>query len=99
MGCRDIGRKNIRSLCFVVENRNSGTINNLVTRHILGGSYTIHDGWRGYERIPDNYCHHRYSQQEDDEGNTSRIEGLWGELRAFVRNIYSAGIVEGNIRT
>ena len=87
------------AFCFVVENRNSGIINNLVTRHILGGSYIIHDGWRGYDRIPDNYRHHRYSQQEDDEDNTSRIEGLWGELRAFVRNIYSAGIVEGNIRT
>ena len=28
--------------------------------------------------------------------NTSRIERLWGELRAFIRNIYSAGVVEGN---
>jgi len=41
-----VEERTYEAFCFVVENRNSGIINNLVTRHILGGSYIIHDGWR-----------------------------------------------------
>ena len=87
------------AFCFVVPNRNSGTINNLITNYVLAGSLIIHDGWGGYQRIPRAYRHHRYLHDRDDINNTARIEGVWGELRAFIRNIYSAGVVEGNMTT
>jgi len=87
------------AFCFVVQNRNARTINQLVQQYILPGSFIIHDGWGGYNGIPHNYRHHRCLNREGEVDNTSRVEGLWGELRAFVRNIYSGGIIEGNIRT
>jgi len=66
-------------------------------RYILSGSYIIHDGWGRYRRVLNNYRHHRYIHHQGDPDNTNRAEDLWGELRAFVRNIYSAEIVEDNI--
>ena len=85
------------AFCFVVQDRNHVSMNQLIRTHILPGSYIIHDGWAAYRRIPRDYTHHRYRQDPNDRDNTSRIEGLWGELRAFIRNIYSAGVVEGNL--
>jgi len=85
--------------CFVVPTRNARVINGLITTHCLFGSYIIHDGWGGYSRIPNTYTHHRYRHHINDPDNTSRIEGVWGELRAFMRNIYSGGVVETNVRS
>ena len=85
--------------CFVVRNRNHASINQIIRTHVLPGAYIIHDGWGGYRRIPREYQHHRYTHDPNDRDNTSRIEGVWGELRAFIRNIYSAGVVEGNVNS
>ena len=40
------------AFCFIVQNRNSGTINRLIMNYIIAGSLIIHDGWGGYRRIP-----------------------------------------------
>ena len=73
-----------QAYCFVVRQRNADSINQLIANNIMPGSYIIHDGWRGYSRILSNHLHHRYIQNNNDPDNASRIEGIWGELRAFV---------------
>jgi len=60
---------------FVVRNRNATTINQLIVHNIMAGSFIIHDGWGGYNRIPNVYRHHRYLHG-NDPNNTSRIEGV-----------------------
>jgi len=86
------------AFCFVVNDRNSRTINQLIVNHCHPGTYLIHDGWQGYSRIPHIFQHHRFLKGRDDPDNTPRIEGVWGEMRGFLRNIYSAGVVETNVR-
>jgi len=83
------------AFAFVVPNRNHATINALIRRYILPGSLIIHDGWQGYSRIPNLWRH----VVLDHENNitTSQVEGLWGQLRAIIRNINSGGVVKGNV--
>jgi len=80
---------------FVVPDRTSATINGLIRRYTLRGSLIIHDGWHGYSRIPQPWRHINVNNNENY--TTSQVEGLWGQLRARIRNMYSAGVVEGNI--
>lgn len=80
---------------FVVANRTHAVINNLIRRYTLRGSMIIHDGWQGYSRIPPPWRHIDVSQ--DETTTTSQVEGLWGQLRSRIRNMYSGGVVEGNI--
>jgi len=85
-----------KAYAFVVRNRNSTTINQLIVHNILADSFIIHDGWEGTIESPTftvitGTCMRMILIIQAE----SRI---MGELRAFIRNIYSAGIVEGNIR-
>ena len=41
-----------KAYAFVVRNRNSTTINQLIVHNILVDSFIIHDGWEVYNRIP-----------------------------------------------
>ena len=85
------------AFAFVVQNRNHVTINQLIRRYTLPGSMIIHDGWQGYARIPNPW---RHSQLDHENGiTTSQVEGLWGQLRSIIRNMYSGGVVEGNVET
>jgi len=80
---------------FIVDNRNHATINQLIRRYVLPGSLIIHDGWQGYTRIPLPW---RHVELDHENGiTTSQIEGLWGQLRAIIRNMYFGGVVEGNV--
>ena len=80
---------------FIVPDRTSATINRLIRRYTLRGSLIIHDGWHGYTRIPQPW--RQINVNTNDNYTTSQVEGLWGQLRARIRNIYSAGVVEGNV--
>ena len=80
---------------FVVPNRTHVVINNLIRRYTLRGSLIIHNGWQSSTRIPAPWRH--IDVNHDETTTTSQVEGIWGQLRARIRNIYSEGIVEGNI--
>jgi len=90
-----VERTSGHSLVFVVENRNSATINDLIRHNIAIGSRIITDGWRGYHRIPRAYRH--INVLTNPGFTTSQVEGFWGQLRARIRAIYSSGVIEGNV--
>jgi len=90
-----VERRSGTAFVFVVPNRTHVVINNLIRRYTLRGSLIIHDGWQGYSRIPPPWRCINVSQ--DESTTTSQVEGLWGQLRARIRNMYSGGVVEGNI--
>jgi len=82
----------------MVRNRQKATINSLIEAHIEPGSTILHDGWKGYAKIPTGYQSIRVMHQDQNsENHTSYIEGLWSELRAFVQSSYSGGLVERNV--
>jgi len=83
---------------FIVANRTSRIINNLINLHIERHSCILQDGWAGYDRIPSNYTHIRLVRGHDNQGNsTILIEGLWGEIRQQIRATCSAGVIESNV--
>ena len=90
-----VERRSGLAYVFVVPDRTSATINGLIRRYTLRGSLIVHDGWHGYTRIPQPWRH--INVNDNENYNTSQVEGLWGQLRAKIRNIYSAGVVEGNV--
>ena len=90
-----VERRTRTAFAFVVQNRNSATINNLIQRYTTRGSLIVHDGWQGYHNIPRPWRHIDVNQ--DETYTTSQVEGLWGQLWPRIRNIYSGGVVAGNV--
>jgi len=90
-----VERRTGLAFAFVVPSRTHAVINELVRRYVLRGSLILHDGWQGYARIPNAWRH--INVNNDETFTTSQVEGLWGQLRARIRNMYSGGVVEGNI--
>ena len=90
-----VERRSGSAFVTVVQNRDHRVINNLIRTQTLPGSLIIHDGWQGYSRIPRPWRH--INVNLNSQFTTSQVEGLWGLLRAIIRNMYHGGIIEGNV--
>ena len=80
----------------IVENRDTDTLKQIIEKHVLPGNYITTDAWKGYTFLDypySWYIHDVYNHARGNFGSglssTSRIEGLWGELKALLKKIYT----------
>ena len=62
----------------------------------MPGNYIITDSWKGYSFLDEpeeGYIHYSFNHSLGNFGSgllsTSRIESVWGELKAILKKIYS----------
>jgi len=90
-----VERRTGNALVFIFPNRNHATINRIIRQNVMEGSTIVTDGWQSHSRIPRQYMH--INVNNNPRYTTSQVESLWGQLRSYVRNMYSGGVVEGNV--
>ena len=81
----------------IVENRDTDTLKQIIEKHVLPGNYITTDAWKGYTFLDYPYSGHIHDVYNHARGNfgsglssTSRIEGLWGELKVLLKKIYTS---------
>ena len=71
----------------VVTNRNKETLKAIVKKHIGIGNTVYSDSWAGYNFLHNpnsGYNHNVINHNHGIFGLTSRIEGLWGDLKSTI---------------
>ena len=77
----------------VVSNRNEENIKAIITKHVGVGNTIYTDSWSAYNFLsrPDSgYIHNFVNLSHGIFGLTSRIEGLWGEIKSIIKKIYNS---------
>lgn len=77
----------------VVENRSSQTLKTIIEKHVMNGNTIVTDNWTGYNFLDNansGYYHIKYNHSNGNLGYSNRIEGVWGELKALFKKIYSS---------
>ena len=72
----------------LVENRSSETLKLIIEKHVKNGNTIVTDSWAGYNCLDDinsGYYHMKYNHTEGHLEYSSRIEGVWGELKALFK--------------
>ena len=75
----------------LVENRNEETLKKIIEKHVGYGNTIYTDSWSGYnflDRQNSGYRHNVANHNEGIFGLTSRIEGIWGEIKAIIKILY-----------
>jgi transposase-like protein len=76
----------------IVERRDTNTLQTIIEKHVMTGNNIYTDSWNGYNFLSFNnsgYNHIQYNHSAGHFGVTSRIEGIWGELKHSLKKIYS----------
>ena len=73
----------------IVENRDTDTLKQIIEKNVLPGNYITTDAWKSYTFLDYSYSGYIHDVYNHARGNfnsrlssTSRIEGLWGELKS-----------------
>ena len=77
----------------IVESRDSPTLKTIIEKHIMGGNIIYTDCWSGYNflsNINSNYTHISFNYANGHFGKTSRIEGIWGEIKQKFKKLYNS---------
>lgn len=92
IGLKNYETKDIR--LEIVENRDTDTLKQIIEKHVLSGNYITTDAWKGYTFLDypySGYIHDVYNHARGNFGSglssTSRIEGLWRELKSLLKKI------------
>ena len=75
----------------LVENRNQETLKKIIEKHVGLGNIIYTDSWAGYnflDRANSGYQHNVAILNLGIFGLTSRIEGIWGEIKALIKKMY-----------
>ena len=78
------------SKLIIVENMDSSTLKTIIENNVLYGNIIYTDRWLGYsfsEQINFGYSHVTYKHSNCHFDETSRIEGLLGELKSMLKKI------------
>ena len=66
--------------------------------NIVGTGNIIYlDSWMGYNflnRVDSGYIHNMINHNHGIFGLTSKIEGVWGELKTIIKKIYSPVFIQ-----
>ena len=77
----------------VVENLNSETMKEIIVKHVGEGNTINSDSWSAYNFLDNSdsgYQHNVYKHANGIFGLTSRIEGIWSEIKATIKKIYTS---------
>ena len=88
-----INTKNNAIRLEVVSNRNEENLKPIIEKHVGVGNTIYTDSWAGYNFLsrPDSgYIHNSVNHSHGIFGLTSRIEGLWGEIKSIIKKIYNS---------
>lgn len=75
----------------LIEVRSENTLNNIIEKHVAPGNVICSDSWSGYNflsRPNSGYQHNVANHHQGIFGLTSRIEGVWGEIKSLIKNMY-----------
>ena len=81
----------------LVENRSSETLKLIIEKHVKNGNTLVIDSWAGYNFLDDinsGYYHMKYNHKEGHLGYSSRIEGVWGELKALFKKFIAVFLLK-----
>ena len=76
----------------IEENVDINTLKTIIEKHILMGNIIFTDSWNGYLFLNDDnsgYMHIQNNHSRSIFGDTSRIEGLWEEIKFQLKRLYS----------
>jgi hypothetical protein len=75
----------------LIPNSDENTLKTIIERHVGYGNIICSDSWAGYNflsRANSGYVHEVSNHHRGQFGLTSRIEGIWGELKLLIKSMY-----------
>ena len=81
----------------VVPDRSEVTVKTIIQKHVGTGNIIYLDSWMGYNflnRVDSGYIHNMINHNHGIFGLTSKIEGVWGELKTLIKKIYSPVFIQ-----
>jgi len=95
LGIGIVERSTGNARVFIEKKRDAETINRLILNNVYAGSIIYSDSWSGYCQLNSlGYQHikiNKSKKDSDEFGQTSRIEGVWADIKRLA-NYYSKAI-------
>ena len=76
----------------IVPYRSRNTLKTIIQKHVGTGNTIYSYSWKGYNflnRADSGYTHNMVNHNHGIFGLTSKIEGVWGEIKTLIKKMYS----------
>jgi len=76
----------------VVSSRNEDNLKSIIEKNVGVGNTIYTDSWAGYNFLSRpcfGYIHNSVNHSQSIFGLTSRIEGLWEDIKSIIKKIYN----------